>query len=181
MNNKTIISLLSILLVFNIAGALIIWVQNGKIKELQNNFSLASNLKTEQPQTKVLMDDENKEIKETENQKQFEKLIDQENFITGIVESISDETITIKTLMKQFDELKGVDLNQSYQVNLKEAEYVVAIDQQTQFDGVKKADLKVGDKIKAENDSTIYGKENFTAKKITYLKVEEPEKNGENK
>lgn len=169
MSNKLVILLLAVMLCLNIVGGYMLFSQNKRINNLSGQLVSSSFSQKSGLDAKEISAEEFQKIKQDVNELQFRSIVEGERQIIGSISNISADSITIKSLVKQFDELKGIDLNQPYALNSKEVEYKISIDGQTAFEGRDKSALQIGDQIKAESDQSIYGKETFIAKKITYF------------
>ncbi|KKQ44206.1 MAG: hypothetical protein US63_C0031G0006 [Candidatus Moranbacteria bacterium GW2011_GWC2_37_8] len=168
MNNKLIILLLAVILCLNVIGGGVLYFQKKELSDLRSKYSNISLLQ-DSSAAKAVTGEELVKIKDKLAELQFKSLVDSEKQIQGTIVNISNDSMTVKTQIKELDKLKDVDLTQGYIVESKDVEYVVAFDANTNFDSREKAALKQGDLIRAESDQTIYGKDTFVAKAITYL------------
>jgi hypothetical protein len=147
---KIIVALLGILITLNLIGGVFLISQQKEIDSLSSGVGSGNLLGIKNSNTSA-------DISGQIEARIKEALVQEENNnqkqILGNIKSVTKDAITVGTLMG----------------GAKEIVFNVKIDDKTQFEGKELTDLLVGDVVNATSDSSVYGKLDFTATKITFV------------
>lgn len=178
MDKKILISIFAIVIILLTLGVYFSYKQQKEINQLKKIITAGENSTT--GDVIPLSQRELGEMEEETKKEQYNDLISELTYVSGTIKSVSGEAIVIEAYVPDYNGLANKNTTEALAIPIKNKEITVKLEDDTKFVEIEKNKLKQGDSISVSSSESIYGKDSFIAKTISYVNIEE-EKTSDNK